>query len=324
MKPRRRRPRARRRGNALTLVALALALFAGYRFLYGNDTTRVRRITIAEPVYTAQAAPTATPAVAATPAVSPAPGPVSTAISEPAKPSGFPSGAGAAGVYGGAGRLRHAQLAIIIDDCGQYLAVERAMVALPIPLTLSVLPDVPYTHLIANEAHAAGKGVMMHLPMETLSGLYPGPGEITTEMSDDEIELQVRRDLQDVPLAAGVNNHEGSKASADDRVMRDVSQVLAQAHEFFIDSRTNGASVAMRDAHEDGIPTAQRDVFLDGKQQEWYTQRMLAQAGELALEHGSAIAIGHPHASTLAAIRAEIPKLQALGITLTLAQSLVQ
>jgi hypothetical protein len=197
-------------------------------------------------------------------------------------------------------------------------------VALPIPLTMSVLPDVAYTHLIASEAHAAGKGVMMHLPMETLSGLYPGPGEVTTEMSDDEIELQVRRDLQDVPLANGVNNHEGSKASADDRVMRDVSAVLAQEHEFFIDSRTNGASVAMRDAHEDGIPTAGRDVFLDGKQETAYSQRMLATAGDIALEHGSAIAIGHPHPTTLAAIRAEIPKLRARGITLTLAQSLVQ
>jgi polysaccharide deacetylase 2 family uncharacterized protein YibQ len=218
----------------------------------------------------------------------------------------------------------HPELAIIIDDCGQYLDVERALVALPIPLTMSVLPDVAYTHLIANEAHAAGKGVMMHLPMETLSGLYPGPGEITTEMSDDEIELQVRRDLQQVPLATGVNNHEGSKASADDRVMRDVSAVLAQEHEFFIDSRTNAASVAMRDAHEDGIPTAGRDVFLDGKQQEKYSQQMLTQAADIAVEHGSAIAIGHPHPTTLAAIRAEIPKLRARGITLTLAQSLVQ
>ena len=310
----------------LILAAFAFALFAGYRFLYGNDVTRVRHITNDETPITAQSAgatATTEPASVSSPEGTPL-APVTKPVSSPRTSSSAQPGTAAAGLPVTAKRPHRPELAIIIDDCGQYLDVERALVALPIPLTMSVLPGVAYTHLIANEAHAAGKGVMMHLPMETLSGLYPGPGEITTEMSDDEIELQVRRDLEQVPLATGVNNHEGSKASADDRVMRDVSAVLAQDHEFFIDSRTNGASVAMRDAHEDGIPTAERDVFLDGKQQEWYSQQMLSHAADIAVEHGSAIAIGHPHPTTLAAIRAEIPKLRARGITLTLAQSLVQ
>ncbi|HTV73877.1 MAG TPA: divergent polysaccharide deacetylase family protein [Candidatus Acidoferrales bacterium] len=317
MKRRRRRGRPNLFRKAFIFLVFVVACGAGYWLLFGNDASRVQRI-IATPVFTSQAEPaeiaSVTPAaVVATPIT-----PESTPLAPSASPS-LPQTAAA-----GAPHRRHAELAIIIDDCGQYLAVERALVALPIPLTMSVLPEVPYTHVIAEEAHAAGKGVMLHLPMETLSGLYPGPGEITTEMADDEIELQVRRDLQDVPLATGVNNHEGSKASADDRVMRDVSQVLAQDHLFFIDSRTNVASVAQRDAHAAGIPTAARDVFLDGKQQTAYSQRMLLHAAQLALQNGSAIAIGHPHPTTLAAIRNEIPALHQMGVTLTLAQSLVQ
>ena len=55
---------------------------------------------------------------------------------------------------------------------------------------------------------------------------------------------KVEADIAAVPLATGVNNHEGSRATADDRVMRDVAAVLAQRHLFFIDSRTIASTVA--------------------------------------------------------------------------------
>ena len=83
------------------------------------------------------------------------------------------------------------RLAIIIDDCGQWPDTERAFVALPFPLTLSVLPHVRFGSVIARDASVAGKGVMLHLPMETLSGLNPGPGKVTTEMGDAAIAAQV-------------------------------------------------------------------------------------------------------------------------------------
>jgi polysaccharide deacetylase 2 family uncharacterized protein YibQ len=215
------------------------------------------------------------------------------------------------------------QLALIVDDCGQWIATERGFVALGIPLTLSVLPDVPYANVIATEASDAGKGVMLHLPMETLSGLNPGPGKVTTEMSDAQIVAQVRSDLADVPLARGVNNHEGSKASADTRVMRAVIGVLAQHSLFFIDSRTNVASVGEATARAMGVPTAARDVFLDNRADVAYTEAQLSQAAAIARRTGSAIAIGHPRPTTLAAVRAMIPRLQALGIQFVLVQDIV-
>ncbi len=140
------------------------------------------------------------------------------------------------------------RLALIVDDCGQWIDTERGFIALQIPLTISVLPDVAYTGVVAREASNAGKGVMLHLPMETVSGMNPGPGKVTTEMSDPQITKQVEDDLAQVPLARGVNNHEGSKASADERVMRDVIGVLAEKGGlFFVDSRTSATSVGADD-----------------------------------------------------------------------------
>jgi polysaccharide deacetylase 2 family uncharacterized protein YibQ len=217
-----------------------------------------------------------------------------------------------------------AELAIVIDDCGQWLQTERAFIALPVPLTLAVLPDVPYTHLIAGEAAAAGKGVMLHLPMETISGLNPGPGKVTTEMSDAQIVAQVGADLADVPLAQGVNNHEGSKATADPRVMRDVAAAMKKhGNLFFVDSLTIGDSVAAARTRDAGIPTATRDVFLDDRADVAYIESQLLSAANIARERGSAIAIGHPRPTTLAAIRALIPRLQAEGIRFVLVRRLV-
>ena len=216
------------------------------------------------------------------------------------------------------------QLAIVIDDCGQWIDTEKALVGLPIPLTLSVLPHVRYTAEIAQDAAAAGKGVMLHLPMEPISHVYPGPGEITVAMTDAQIAAQTEDDAAQVPLAKGVNNHEGSEATADPRVMKDVMSVLKARGLFFIDSRTNAKTVAQEQAQADGVPNAKRDVFLDNRADVAYTESMLERAAAIAKRDGSAIAIGHPKPTTLAAIRLEYPKLQAEGITFVLAQSLVR
>jgi polysaccharide deacetylase 2 family uncharacterized protein YibQ len=216
------------------------------------------------------------------------------------------------------------KLALIIDDCGQWLDTERGFIALPVPLTLSVLPDVHYTGLIAREAAAAGKGVMLHLPMETVSGLYPGPGEVTTEMSDAAIRAMVADDLAQVPLAQGVNNHEGSKASADSRVMGDVVDELVQhGGLFFVDSKTAANSVAEHVAADAGMPTASRDVFLDNQATVTYTETQLREAIAIAKRTGSAIAIGHPRPTTLEAVRAMLPEIAADGVQLVFVKDLV-
>jgi uncharacterized protein len=215
------------------------------------------------------------------------------------------------------------RLAIIIDDCGQWIDTERAMIALPIPLTVSILPGMRYTSTIEREASQAGKGIMLHLPMEPSSKLDPGPGKVTTAMDDATIVAQVRKDLEAVPLARGVNNHEGSRATADPRVMHDVAQVLSEEGRYFIDSRTTADSQAAHETEALGVPTASRNVFLDDIVTVAAIEAQLEQAAQIALGNGSAIAIGHPKPATLEALRALIPKIEAEGVDFVLAQDLV-
>ena len=215
------------------------------------------------------------------------------------------------------------RLAIIIDDCGQWPQTERGFVALSIPLTLSVLPHVRYGADIARAADAAGKGVMLHLPMATVSGRDPGPGTITTEMDDAAIRREVVDDLAAIPFVRGVNNHEGSRATADTRVMTDVMTVLAREGRFFVDSRTSAATVGESVAREYGVPAARRTVFLDNDDSVDAVETQLRRAAALARSNGSAIAIGHPRAATLQAVRDLAPQLAAGGIDFALAADLV-
>jgi len=214
-------------------------------------------------------------------------------------------------------------VAIIIDDCGQWPVTERGFLALPIPLTLSILPHVRYTSQIAAGAAAAGKGIMLHLPMEPLGRDTAGPGEITTAMTDAQVASTTQDDIAQVPTARGLNNHEGSKASADSRVMKDVIAVVKDHGLFFIDSRTNAASAGAQTARDAGVPEASRDVFLDNRADEAYTEQMLEQTVELARRNGSAIAIAHPRPTTLAALTAFYPKMQSEGVRFVLASDLV-
>ena len=214
-------------------------------------------------------------------------------------------------------------VAIIIDDCGQSIVTERAMLALPIPLTLSVLPEAPYTRTIAREALAAHKGLMLHLPMEALSHIDAGPGKITVAMHDDQIAAQVREDLRDVALAKGMNNHEGSRATADWRVMQAVMGVAAAEHRFFIDSRTTTRTVVVPTARAAGVLNASRNVFLDNEADTAYVEDMLRRAAFVAKRDGTAIAIGHPRPATLQALREMVGPLQAAGVHFTLAARLL-
>ncbi len=312
----RKRKRGARRRSSAPLVLVILFLLAGLVYAIvprHHGSTRTSHDTVAvqaspQEVTSESPAPQASQTPVAQRAVSPqlspsAPPPAPPAANEPHE---------------------NAQLAIIIDDCGQWPGIESSLAALPIPLTLSIMPHVRYTSQIAQEAAGAGKGIMLHLPMEPLSHKHSGDGEIQTHMDDAAIVAQTEDDIARVPLATGVNNHEGSAASADPRVMKDVMEVVKKHSLFFIDSRTNAATVAASVAQDDGVPNASRDVFLDNEENQSYSERMLLHAAQIAKEKGSAIAIGHPKPTTLAAIRALYPQLQRDGIEFVLASSLVR
>ncbi len=220
-------------------------------------------------------------------------------------------------------RLRRA--AIIIDDLGADEHAAERLLALPYPLTFSVLPDLAHSAATAEEAFRGGRAVMLHLPMEPEPGApaSPGPGAIRVGMTDQQVARLVRADLSAVPHVEGVNNHMGSRATADPALMAAVMKVLAERRLFFVDSRTTAATTALDAARRAGVPAFYRSVFLDDTETVDYSLGQLREFRRVIEENGLAIAIGHPHPTTIAALIQFLPQLERDDIELVPASELV-
>lgn len=217
------------------------------------------------------------------------------------------------------------QLAIILDDLGYDRAAADALLALPFPLTVSVLPHLPLSSEVAEEAFRRGDQVLLHLPMESeADGAKPEEIELHVSMNAVQVEDALEGMLQTVPHAIGVNNHQGSRATADPALMAALMPALQQHGLFFIDSRTTPATVAYIAAERSGVRAASRKVFLDDTPTRDAVLAQLDLAARDAQRDGSAIAIGHPHPATIAALSEGIPRLESRGIRLVFASEVVR
>ena len=216
------------------------------------------------------------------------------------------------------------RLAIILDDVGADSSAVDAIFSLPYPLTLSILPNHPRSTKIAEEARQRGYEVMLHLPMESVANEVPESQELRPGMSSSEISSLLNSMLESVPSATGVNNHQGSLATANPQLMAELMPLLRRRHLFFIDSRTTAATVAFDRAASAGVRSAFRNVpFLDDVQEISAVRRQLELAFKEAREKHEAIAIGHPHPETLRALAELLPQAKAQGVRLVEASALV-
>ncbi|WP_246943934.1 divergent polysaccharide deacetylase family protein [Bacillus pinisoli] len=208
------------------------------------------------------------------------------------------------------------KVAIIIDDFGNKMKGSEEILALPIPLTIAVMPFLETSKSDAEWAHRLGHDVIIHLPMEPVKGKrhWLGPGAITTDLSSEEIRKRVNDAIKDVPYAIGINNHMGSKVTADKRVMTVILEECREHGLIYIDSKTTPKSVVASLAQEIGVPYLENELFFDDV---YTTQHIINQTKRLIKRlQGSddeIVAIGHvgpPGEKTAGVIKEFIPVIQ--------------
>ena len=205
-----------------------------------------------------------------------------------------------------------AYLSVIIDDLGQNPARDSRTLALPGPVTMAIMPDTPHAKEFARQAHHAGRTVILHMPMDPATGPYAWHPETPLP----ELEKRLTAALAQVPFAAGVNNHMGSRMTAQPQAMAWLMGELQRRELFFVDSRTSAATVAAAQAQAQGVASVSRDVFLDDVRTNEAIAGQLRLAVELARRQGTAVVIGHPYPQTLDVLERELPRLKALGVEL--------
>jgi len=235
---------------------------------------------------------------------------------------------------------RTAKIAIILDDAGYSInGFVKKLFEIQEPLTFSVLPGITYSKEIANIAHKKGFEIMLHMPME-----YCGNSKMTQEdklceanhnmntykyallsgMSKEQIEEELENAVNDIPFVVGINNHMGSKATADEVTMSYVLDKIKSKNLYFIDSLTTSRSVGYKMAKRKGIPCNKRTVFLDNINDTEYVKERLMELIAIAKRKGYAIGIGHATKRATANALAEIvPKLKDYNIEVVPVSKLV-
>jgi polysaccharide deacetylase 2 family uncharacterized protein YibQ len=202
--------------------------------------------------------------------------------------------------------------AVIIDDVGYDHRIAEGFLDLNAPLTFAILPHSPFQKRIARTVYAQGREIMLHLPMEPegYPQVNPGPGTLLTTMTPAEFTRQLQRDLDAVAHIRGVNNHMGSKMSADAACMNRIFDALAAKELYFIDSRSTASTVCRQVACRRRLPFAERDIFLDHDTDVAFMAEQLRRLVEVARRQGAAVAIAHPHQETLLFMRQHLPQLR--------------
>ena len=189
---------------------------------------------------------------------------------------------------------------IILDDFGHNFKYFNLLEKVKEPVNCAVLPGLAYSEESAIRLEKMGVEVMLHCPMEPLSkSVNPGPGAILSSMGDDEIRDVFLKNLQTVPNAVGVNNHMGSKACIDNRVMAIIIKESKDRGLFFVDSLTNAKSQASKEAKKLKCTIIKRDVFLDNVRAEEQIKKSFDELIRIGRRYGSSVGIGHYCEETL-------------------------
>jgi len=214
---------------------------------------------------------------------------------------------------------------IIIDDLGEYPVKTKEVTKLPGPLTMAFLPYPRNVVPMVEAARQAGHEIMVHMPMEANEAdLDKGDYVLRGSMISDNFEQVLDQNLSAFDGYVGINNHMGSALTQDKQAMRIVMAHLQKRGLLFVDSRTIASSVAADVAADFDVPHAVRDLFLDNDSDEESVMKNLERLERIARKEGHAIAICHPKAGTLAALKKWLPTLQDKGLALVPASFVIK
>lgn len=216
------------------------------------------------------------------------------------------------------------RIAIVIDDWGYNLNNLDILKQIKYPLTISILPNLNYSQVIAEELYRGGRQIIIHLPMEPYEKFRLEQNTIMTSMDESTIKEILGKDLQNIPHAAGVSNHMGSKATEDARTIGIIFKELKRRRLYFLDSLVSPKSICWDVAHKMRLGFVKRDVFLDNQEDPSYIRGQINKLKMRAAFYGEAVGIGHDRKITLEVLKEEMPKLEKGGYRFVFVSELVR
>ena len=203
-------------------------------------------------------------------------------------------------------------LSLVIDDLGYSFQHGRAAIELQGDHTYAIIPGTSYGRKLARLADIHRKEVILHLPLQAINASASSePNALNESMDEDQLGRNLVSMLSEISMIKGVNNHMGSHLTQIDYFMRPIMDGIKAYNPnlYFLDSRTSPKSIAYTEAINSGLPSIRRDVFLDNDHKNPESIHLQYQIWlEKARKQGHAIAIGHPHPTTIEYLSRHISK----------------
>nr|VFK52601.1 MAG: Uncharacterized conserved protein YibQ, putative polysaccharide deacetylase 2 family [Candidatus Kentron sp. TC] len=216
-------------------------------------------------------------------------------------------------------------IGIIMDDLGYRRVEGLRAIDLPGSVTFSIIPHTPHARQLSELAYKLGKETLLHMPMESMADHYLEPGGLTTRMTRVQLIRGVHASIASLPHVKGINNHMGSLLTRRVKPMRWLMEAILQLDKglYFVDSRTTVDTVAFMTAKRYGVPSLERDVFLDHKPNRNAIRAQLRRLIRKAKARGAALGIAHPYPETLDVLKRALPRLGERGVTLVSVSTLL-
>ena len=208
------------------------------------------------------------------------------------------------------------KICLVIDDFGYaHNETTNGFLSLDTSITFAIIPGQIYSSSIGLLADSLGYETIIHMPMEPHN--YDSLSEkgfiLTEKLNAQEVDERIELSFLEIPTALGLNNHQGSKATANLQLMKYVARSLKKYDKFFLDSFTNPESRAYITMRRFGVKTELRQVFLDHIEDSLHIKAKLDSLVNLSHTMDVAIGIGHVKPKTLSILKQEIPRLKAEG-----------
>lgn len=216
------------------------------------------------------------------------------------------------------------EIAIVLDDWGYNLNNLAILRQIKYPLTLSILPNLPFSRKVSEEAHVLGIQVILHLAMEPHEKIRLERNTIMNSMDETTIRNILIADLNSVAYAKGVSNHMGSSATENTRTMSIIFKELKARKLFFLDSLVSSNSITTQLADKMYLRYAKRDIFLDNNEDPDYIKKQINKLKLKANAHGQAIGVGHDRKVTIQVLKEVMPELEKEGYKFVFLSELIK
>jgi len=218
------------------------------------------------------------------------------------------------------------KIAIVLDDWGYNANHLSLLEEINSPITVAILPFLPYSKDVAEFAKQHNIGIIIHMPMEPKNQdrYNLESNTLKKNMSEKMVITLLDDAFANIGYAQGINNHMGSLATEDKRLMNVVFKQLKRKNMFFLDSYVTTKSVCREVARKNGVRFAKRSIFLDNSSNSAYIRGQLMELASKAETKGSAIGIGHDRKNTLLVLKDVIPQLEKEGYRFVLVSELTE